>query len=152
VGLRDGKNDAGDGGVDWLSVLLRQWFRWAVFCIWIFASVSTPIGSVRDLQEDPEWTLEKEMCVRRGVAYVAPERKEKADDPEYMREEASSIPVGARCEVDPGGKRGIVRQACHLPNPTAAAQLDRALDTMHFNRDSRVYAVAFRCKLPCRGL
>lgn len=59
------------------------------------------------LQEDPGWTLEKEMATRRGVPYVP--ANEKVDDPHFQEAEASTISVGDRCEVSPGGKRGSVR-------------------------------------------
>jgi len=57
------------------------------------------------LARDPTWTIEKHMAEQRGVAYVPPE--EVNDD--TGAEEAASIEVGARCEVNPGQKRGIVR-------------------------------------------
>lgn len=59
------------------------------------------------LKEDPDWTLEKEICMRTGRPYIAPVKK--VTDNEYMEEVASSIPVGARCCVDPGERRGVVR-------------------------------------------
>lgn len=59
-------------------------------------------------QEDPEWTAEKELCTRRGVPYVAPTHKE-VEDEEHQSAEASALPVGSRCEVNPGGKRGCIR-------------------------------------------
>ena len=58
---------------------------------------------------DPEWTAEKELCQRRGMPYVGPAAKGKVEDEEHMAAEASGIPLGGRCEVDPGGKRGVVR-------------------------------------------
>jgi hypothetical protein len=67
------------------------------------------MGPVLNAQEDPEWTAEKELCMRRGIPYVAPRQKENIEDEEYMSAEASSLSVGARCEVDPGGKRGVIR-------------------------------------------
>lgn len=60
-------------------------------------------------QEDPQWTLEKEMAKRRGVPYPAAEPRQKVDDPEFQAEEAADISVGDRCEVQPGAKRGTVR-------------------------------------------
>ena len=63
-------------------------------------------------QEDPEWTAEKELCMRRGLPYAAPAPSQDgagAPGPEHQAEEAAAIPVGSRCEVDPGAKRGIVR-------------------------------------------
>lgn len=47
--------------------------------------------------------------MRRGIPYVAPKQKENIEDEEYMSAEASSLSVGERCEVDPGGKRGVIR-------------------------------------------
>ena len=60
------------------------------------------------LAEDPEWTLEKEIAKRKGVAYAAPERRPKADDPDFMAGEAAGLEAGARCEVE-GGRRGAVQ-------------------------------------------
>ena len=57
------------------------------------------------MAKDPSWTLEKHMAEIRGEVYVAPE--EVNDD--TGKEEAESIQVGARCEVNPGAKRGVVR-------------------------------------------
>ncbi len=46
--------------------------------------------------------------MRRGIPYVSPPPK-----PEYTEDsyaiEAKGIPVESRCEVHPGGKRGVVR-------------------------------------------
>ena len=67
------------------------------------------LKAVLSSQEDPEWTAEKELCMRRGIPYVAPKQKDNIEDEEYMSVEASSLSVGERCEVDPGGKRGIIR-------------------------------------------
>ena len=63
------------------------------------------LKAVLSSQEDPEWTAEKELCMRKGIPYVAPKQKENIEDEEYMSAEASSLSVGERCEVDPGGKR-----------------------------------------------
>jgi tubulin-folding cofactor B len=57
------------------------------------------------LAKDPTWTLEKEMCARRGVPYVPPE--EINDD--TGANDLKDIAVGARCEVNPGQKRGEVK-------------------------------------------
>lgn len=57
-------------------------------------------------EEDPTWTLQKEMARRRGEAEPA---SGPVTDPEYQKEEASSIVKGMRCEVSPGAKRGTVR-------------------------------------------
>ena len=43
--------------------------------------------------------------------YVPPKQKENIDDEDYMSAEASALSVGERCEVDPGGKRGVIRSA-----------------------------------------
>lgn len=59
------------------------------------------------VQIDPEWTAEKELCTRRGMPYTAPAQK--IEDDEYQAEEAASISVGSRCEVDPGAKRGEIK-------------------------------------------
>ncbi|GAB4819103.1 hypothetical protein N2152v2_006149 [Parachlorella kessleri] len=66
------------------------------------------------LREDPSWTLEKELAERRGVPYVAPTRKEKVDDEEFMEAEASVLQAGSRCEVE-GGRRGAVRYVGKCP-------------------------------------
>ena len=63
------------------------------------------------VQEDPEWTAEKELCMRRGMDYVAPKQREAVEDEDYMSAEAASLSVGQRCEVDPGGKRGVIRSS-----------------------------------------
>ena len=55
---------------------------------------------------DPEWTIEKEMAIKRGVEYIPPAPK--VTDPEYMKEEASVASVGQRCSVEPGDRRGEV--------------------------------------------
>ena len=55
---------------------------------------------------DPEWTIEKEMAIKRGVEYIPPAPK--VTDPEYMKEEASAASVGQRCSVEPGDRRGEV--------------------------------------------
>ena len=47
--------------------------------------------------------------MRRGVQYQAPKQREVVDDEDYMSAEAASLSVGERCEVDPGGKRGVIR-------------------------------------------
>ena len=57
------------------------------------------------LERDPTWTLEKHMTELRGGTYVAPEE---AND-ETGADEAANMEVGARCEVNPGQKRGVVR-------------------------------------------
>ena len=69
------------------------------------------------MQEDPEWTAEKELCMRRGVDYVAPKQREAMEDEEYMSAEAAGLSVGERCEVDPGGKRGAIRSSSHTSPP-----------------------------------
>ncbi|CAM6088041.1 unnamed protein product [Calypogeia fissa] len=57
------------------------------------------------LAEDPTWTLQKEMASRRGV----PLPEVQPMDDSYLEDVASGIKVGDRCEVDPGGKRGLVK-------------------------------------------
>ena len=59
------------------------------------------------LQEDPEWTAEKEICMRKGQPYVPP--KAPVQDEDYQMEAASRLEVGQRCEVDPGAKRGEIK-------------------------------------------
>lgn len=59
------------------------------------------------LKEDPTWTLEKEMAKKRGVEYNPPAPK--VSDPDFMKEEASSLSAGQRCSVDPGDRRGEVK-------------------------------------------
>lgn len=59
------------------------------------------------VQTDPEWTAEKELCRRRGETYVPSAKK--VDDDDFQSEAASSLKVGQRCEVNPGGKRGQIR-------------------------------------------
>ena len=39
------------------------------------AVISTPCMR----QEDPEWTAEKELCMRRGIPYAAPRQKENVE-------------------------------------------------------------------------
>jgi hypothetical protein len=47
--------------------------------------------------------------MRRGIPYAPPVSKENIDDEEYQAAEAIALPVGSRCEVDPGAKRGVIR-------------------------------------------
>lgn len=69
------------------------------------------------LKADPEWTLEKEICMRRGIPYVPPPPKPEFDDDSFAAE-AKNVTVGGRCEVQPGAKRGVVRYAVVvLPMP-----------------------------------
>lgn len=67
------------------------------------------------VQEDPEWTAEKELCMRKGIPYVAPTKMEVVEDEEFQAAEASKMSVGSRCEVNPGGKRGCIRYALAIP-------------------------------------
>lgn len=75
---------------------------------------------------DPGWTLEKELARRRGVRLRVcqaglpalhspplPSQEEPAAaaepaDEQHQAAEASLVALGARCEVQPGGKRGVV--------------------------------------------
>ena len=50
--------------------------------------------------------------MRRGMPYVPAKQKENIEDDEYMSTEAGALGVGERCEVDPGGKRGVIRSIC----------------------------------------
>lgn len=59
------------------------------------------------IQTDPEWTAEKELCMRRGETYN-PATKKSADE-DFQSKAASQMQVGQRCEVNPGGKRGEIR-------------------------------------------
>ena len=47
--------------------------------------------------------------MRRGVPYQPAAQKDKVEDEEFQAAEAAGVPVGSRCEVDPGAKRGTVR-------------------------------------------
>lgn len=49
--------------------------------------------------------------MRRGMPYVPSAQKEVEEDEEHQAAEASRLSVGARCEVNPGGKRGCIRCA-----------------------------------------
>merc|ERR1719453_879059 len=55
------------------------------------------------LREDPTWTLQKEMAKKRGVELPEP------TDPDAYVAEAKLVTVDSRCEVAPGGKRGLVK-------------------------------------------
>jgi len=50
------------------------------------------------LREDPNWSIEKEMAMKRGVEYKPP-KVETATDPEFMADLAATMCVGQRCEV-----------------------------------------------------
>ena len=60
------------------------------------------------LAKDPTWCLEKAMAEKRGETRVP---KRTIEDDEHQAEEAAAIvdQVGNRCEVNPGGKRGVVK-------------------------------------------
>ena len=58
------------------------------------------------IAKDPTWCLEKHMAEKRGEVWVP---KAVIEDDEHMADEAKAIEVGARCEVNPGGKRGEVK-------------------------------------------
>lgn len=66
------------------------------------------------VQEDPEWTAEKELCQRRGIPYVKPEVKKAAGEDEFA-EEAELLEVGQRCECAPASRRGTIRCGSGLP-------------------------------------
>lgn len=57
---------------------------------------------------DPAWTAARELAARRGEA--APEGRA-APGPDFQEDEAAGLSVGARCEVSPGGRRGVIRCA-----------------------------------------
>lgn len=63
------------------------------------------------LKQDPTWTLEKEIAIRRGIPYNEDDKEKVAYDDEYQAEEASHVHVDGRCEVvtQEGSKRGVVR-------------------------------------------
>ena len=63
------------------------------------------------LKQDPTWTLEKEIAIRRGISYNAEEKEKVTYDDDYQAEEASHVQVDGRCEVvtQEGSKRGVVR-------------------------------------------
>ena len=42
------------------------------------------LKAVLNTQEDPEWTAEKELCMRRGIPYKLPKQGNNAEDEEYM--------------------------------------------------------------------
>ena len=56
--------------------------------------------------KDPTWTIQKEMMRRKDPNWVPPNE---VTDPDHLKEEASKINVGDRCEVNPGGRRGEVK-------------------------------------------
>lgn len=63
----------------------------------------------KKLEEDPNWSFYGEIAKRTGqvrATGVAPAVKA-GDD--HMGAEAEKIAVGDRCEVSPGGRRGVVR-------------------------------------------
>lgn len=68
------------------------------------------------LKDDPTWTLEKELAMRKGT-WVPP--KPKVDDPDFGKSDAevrgivnafANAPAGAppRCSCEPGDRRGVV--------------------------------------------
>lgn len=67
------------------------------------------------VQEDPEWTAEKELCQRRGIPYVKPEAKKAAGEDEFA-EEAELLEVGQRCQCAPASRRGTIRCAFCPPS------------------------------------
>ncbi|CAL8462895.1 g2429 [Coccomyxa elongata] len=100
------------------------------------------------LKEDPEWTAEKELCVRKGIPYVAPPKKEMVEDEEYQAAEASKLSVGSRCEINPGGKRGCIRYVGKCeglpPGYWVGVQLDEPVGKNDGNVKGRRY---FECAL-----
>ena len=75
-------------------------------------------------EQDPCWTLEKEMSARRNNGGAVPATASStraaaaappsaatgtALDDDHQGDLASAIKPGDRCEVNPGGKRGLVR-------------------------------------------
>lgn len=57
------------------------------------------------LREDPTWTLQKEMCIRRGVPYTAPTPV----GPDHLADAAAALQPGQRCCVEPGERRGEIK-------------------------------------------
>eukprot|EP00775_Hariotina_reticulata_P001989 gene1989-2311_t len=57
------------------------------------------------LKQDPSWTLEKEMCARKGIPYNPPVQV----GPDYQEAESRSLSAGQRCCVQPGDRRGEIR-------------------------------------------
>ena len=74
-----------------------------------FAAADTDIATCVSPQQDPEWTAEKELCMRRGVEYRPPAGADRVVDEGHMADEAAAVRPGDRCQVDPGAKRGTVR-------------------------------------------
>lgn len=69
---------------------------------------------------DPLWTPARELAARRGEPLPPPPAgaaaAEAAVGEARQREAAAAIPVGARCEVAPGGRRGDVRFVGPVPS------------------------------------
>eukprot|EP00951_Prasinocladus_malaysianus_P047272 scaffold649683_cov45-Prasinocladus_malaysianus.AAC.1 len=96
------------------------------------------------LREDPTWSVQKEMAMRRGEEYVPPAPK--VEDPEYMVEEASSISVGDRCQTYPGEKRGEVKFVGKIDGLPAGWWVGVQLDEPMGRNDGTVKGVrVFEC-------
>ena len=66
--------------------------------------------------------------MRRGMPYAPPKQKENIDDDDYMSAEAGALTVGERSEVDPGGKRGVIRfESGCIPGTTGPWTRDTTL-------------------------
>lgn len=55
---------------------------------------------------DPSWTAARELAARRGEA-VPDARAEPSAN--FQEGDAAALAVGDRCEVAPGGRRGVIR-------------------------------------------
>lgn len=69
---------------------------------------------------DPAWTAARELAARRGVPLPPPPASATALTPEEaaaaVAAAVASHPLGSRCEVSPGGKRGAVRFVGAVPS------------------------------------
>lgn len=66
-------------------------------------------------RRDPSWTAERELAQRRGEAVPAAAGPPAEETHEAA--EAAGVALGARCEVQPGGKRGCVAYVGNMTAP-----------------------------------
>ena len=66
------------------------------------------------LERDPEWTLQKEMLKRQAPELAAELERQR----QQVLNKAS---VGMRCEVQPGGRRGVIRFIGQVPELCAGS-------------------------------
>jgi|ERR1711907_39243 len=100
-------------------------------------------------EQDPTWTIQKEMMRRRDPNWQAPNE---ITDEEYMAEEASKIVVGDRCEVQPGGRRGEVKFVGKVPQLKLGFWVGIALDEpVGINDGSAKGSKYFDCMGPKYG-